>query len=239
MTATDPLGGARLLVAEDDPVTAATLAAYFRRVGASVEIAGTGDAALAAVRTRAPDLLLLDVMLPGVDGLTVCREVRRSLEVPILLVSARTAEDDVVRGLELGADDYVRKPFSPREVVARARRALDRRRAGEGDRSVLEIGPVRVDLATREASVHGEALGLTRTEFDLLAIFLHRPGRVFTRGQLLERLSGPSEAGDRTVDTHLYNLRRKMRVPAGAAGRISTERGVGYRLLAEDRCSDP
>ena len=220
----------RIVIAEDDAKTASLLRLYLEHAGYAVFHARTGKQAIAAVEAERPHLLLLDLMLPETDGLAVCRTLRARGEVPIIMLTARTTEDDKLRGLDLGADDYVCKPFSPREVVARVRTVLRRAQAKEkSGPPLLRLAAVEVDRAKHEARVQGRTLTLTRTEFDLLEALVAAPGRAFTRRQLLERALGEDrEALERTVDVHIKNLRKKM----GAAGdMIATVHGVGYKAV--------
>ena len=223
----------RILIVEDDPKTAATLRLYLEHAGFDVSIATTGPEALSRQRAQPSDLVLLDVMIPEVDGLAVCRALRAESDVATILVTARTTEGDKLEGLASGADDYVTKPFSPREVVARVRAVLRRTHAGGdgGDtRGRLQSRSIVLDLSTREARVRGKAVALTRAEFDLLAAFVRAPGRVFSRQELGERAFGPDyDALDRTVDAHVMRLRRKIEDPAGEP-LLVTVHGIGYKL---------
>ncbi len=218
----------RILIAEDDAKTASILRLYLEHAGFAVSVAGNGRAALAAVESQRPNLLLLDLMLPEVSGLDVCRTLRTRSEIPIIMLTARTTEEDKLRGLGLGADDYVCKPFSPREVVARVRTVL--RRASKKEApfpAVLRRGSIEIDREKHEARILKKLLPLTRTEFDLLETLLAAPGRAFTRRQLLERALGEEcNAFERTVDVHIKNLRKKL----GASSEIIlTVHGVGYK----------
>jgi DNA-binding response OmpR family regulator len=225
-----------ILVVEDDGVVAETLKLYLEHAGYEVAVAADGQTGLDRARQEDVSLVVLDWLLPALNGHEVCRRLRAVSSVPILMLTARTSEDDRIRGLEGGADDYVPKPFSPREVVARVQALL--RRAGEGaDRPAPEpvrVGDLEVDAWRREARVAGEPMALTPTEFRLLEVLARHPGRTFTREELVARAFGPDYDGlDRTVDSHVTNLRRKL----GAGGRrrfISTVHGVGYRLADPD-----
>jgi DNA-binding response OmpR family regulator len=221
---------ARILIVEDDPKTAATLKLYLEHAGFEVAVAGDGAAALKRQRSDPADLVLLDVMLPEVDGLAVCRALRRESDVATILVTARTTEADKLEGLSSGADDYVTKPFSPREVVARVRAVLRRASPGKARGRTLESRSIRLDLASREAQIRGKEVGLTRAEFDLLAAFLRSPGRAFSREELATAAFGPDyEALDRTVDAHVMRLRRKIEA-ASEPPLIVTVHGVGYKF---------
>lgn len=225
-------GSPCVLVVEDEPDIAATLEAYLRRDGFRTERAGDGATALRLVREARPDLVLLDVMLPGLDGLEVLRRLRADeAGPPVILATARSEELDRVLGLELGADDYVVKPFSVREVVARVKAVLRRGREGRARvGAVSRVGALEVDEGRVRAALGGVALPLTLTEFRLLAALAAAPGRVFTRGELLERAMPESDALERTVDSHLRNLRRKL-AQAGEGVGLETVRGLGYRLV--------
>ncbi|HML23741.1 MAG TPA: response regulator transcription factor [Aggregatilinea sp.] len=222
-----------ILIADDDAQLRRTLRAYLEDAGFTVLAVGTGQEAVFAVRHDQPDLVLLDVMMPEMDGFEAARLIRKQSAVPILMLTARDDEADQTTGLELGADDYITKPFSPRVLVARVKAAL-RRAYGDlvADAPVLRVGPVSLSEETRDVKLDGEPLALTRSEFDLLAALMARPGRVFTRMELLERLQGEAFAAyERTVDVHVKNLRAKL----GAAGeRIETVYGVGYRMRGDE-----
>jgi two-component system response regulator BaeR len=216
---------AHILVVEDEPKIAALLRDYLVASGYRCSVLERGDEAAAWVRTHRPDAVLLDVMLPGVDGLSVCRDVRAFSNVPILMVTARVEEIDRLLGLELGADDYICKPFSPREVVARVRAVLRRAQAPAG----AEPPPLHLDEDRFEARVHGRALALTPVEFRLLRKLAAQPGRVFSRAQLIDALYVDHRVvSDRTVDSHVKNLRRKL--AETGVDPVSSVYGVGYRL---------
>lgn len=223
-------GAGLILVVEDEPQIAETLEAYLRAAGFRTERAATGVRALELVRLAEPDLILLDVMLPELDGLEVLKQVRAHHRTPVILATARTEEVDRLVGLELGADDYVVKPYSFREVVARVKAVL-RRSRGEEDTAhePRRVGRLLVEEDKVRASVDGRTLPLTATEFRLLVCLAAAPGRVFSRTELLERSMPESDALERTVDSHLRNLRRKL-ADAGAAEALETVRGIGYRL---------
>jgi DNA-binding response OmpR family regulator len=230
MSRAGPALARRVLIVEDDPKTAATLRLYLEHAGFEVSVATTGPEALSRQRAHPSDLVLLDVMIPEVDGLAVCRALRTESGVATILVTARTTERDKLEGLAAGADDYVTKPFSPREVVARVRAVLRRTRAEGDTRERLQSRSVLLDLASREALVRGRPVALTRAEFDLLAAFVRAPGRVFSRQELGQRAFGPDyDALDRTVDAHVMRLRRKIEDPAGQP-LLVTIHGIGYKL---------
>ncbi|GGO24293.1 response regulator [Deinococcus humi] len=221
---------ALLLIVEDEPQLAEVLEAYARQEGYRTERAGDGLAALSAFRAISPDLILLDVMLPGKSGLDVLKTVRADGGTPVILVTARAEETDQIVGLELGADDYVVKPFRPREVMARVKAVLRRASAAlEDAERPIRVGPLEVDPRAVIARVNGQALTLTPAEFRLLSHLAESPGRAFTREELLAAALPDSEALERVVDAHLAGVRRKLE-GAGAAGLLRTVRGVGYRL---------
>jgi two-component system response regulator MtrA len=222
---------ARILLIEDDPSIREVVALGLRAVGFEVETAPDGVAGLERWRTHQPDLILLDVMLPRMDGLEVCREIRRESTTPVVMLTARGDTIDVVVGLEAGADDYVRKPFEMPELVARVRAAI-RRHSHEGpaSRARLHLGVLDIDLAGRTVERDGREIQLTRTEFDLLAELAQRPGQVFTREQLLDRVWGYDYLGDsRLVDVAVGRLRAKVEATPTAPELILTVRGSGYK----------
>jgi two-component system alkaline phosphatase synthesis response regulator PhoP len=204
---------------------------YLEVAGYEVTAVGEGSAALASVRADKPDLLVLDLGLPGMDGLDVARELRRHSGVPIVMLTARGEESDRIVGLELGADDYLVKPFSPKELVARVRAVLRRTSGATAGAEVLRASDVEVDLPKMRARVGGEPVDLTPTEFELLATLAREPGRVFTRGQLLDALHGVTlETYERAIDAHVKNLRRKIEPEPGRPRYVLTVHGVGYRF---------
>jgi DNA-binding response OmpR family regulator len=219
----------RILIVEDEPKTCASVDMYLRHGGFRTELARTGPDGIALARTSRPDLIVLDVMLPGLDGLAVCRTLRAESQVPIILLTARSTEDDKLRGLELGADDYVTKPFSPRELVARVRVVLRRFDPPE-DR--LVSGDLVLDPAARDVIVRGDHAALTAAEYRLVEVLMRAPGRVFTRDELMQRALGESYDGfDRTIDVHIKNLRKKLEVDRGNPRRIVTVFGLGYKFV--------
>jgi DNA-binding response OmpR family regulator len=221
----------RILVVEDELAIARNLRDYLRDAGFAVTIAGDGGAALASVRGERPDLVVLDLGLPGIDGLDVARELRRTGTTPIVMLTARGEESDRIVGLELGADDYLVKPFSPKELVARVRAVLRRTNGVVAGAEVLRAGDVEVDLPKMRARIGGRTVELTPTEFRLLATFVREPGRVFTRGQLLDALHGVAiESYERAIDAHVKNLRRKIEPEPGRPRYVLTVHGVGYRF---------
>jgi DNA-binding response OmpR family regulator len=216
---------AKIVVVEDEAELADAIAARLRSDGHSVTVAGDGPAAVQAVATVQPEAVVLDLMLPGFDGLEVCRRIQRDRPVPVIMLTARGSETDLVVGLEVGADDYLSKPFSMRELTARVRALLRRadRSASEAG-AILRAGPVEIDVPKRRARRDGEAIALTVTEFDLLAYLLTTPGVVRSRDELLAEVWGYRDgAGPRTVDSHVRSIRRKA-----GADVIRTVHGLGY-----------
>jgi DNA-binding response OmpR family regulator len=224
-----------ILVVDDEPRIVDLARDYLEHAGFSVVVAGDGPAALETARRDRPDLVVLDLGLPGLDGLDVTRELRREGSVPIVMLTARDDELDKLLGLELGADDYLTKPFSPRELVARVKAVLRRadRPVGAGD--VIRVGDVILDLPRMRTQVAGTSVDLTPTEFTLLATLARQPGRIFTRSQLLDALHGVAfESYERAIDSHVKNLRRKLEPDPRRPRYVLTVYGVGYRL-ADDR----
>ncbi len=224
----------RVLVVEDEESFSDALSYMLRREGYEVAVASTGPDALATYDRSGADLVLLDLMLPGLSGTEVCRALRQRSNVPIIIVTARDSEVDKVVGLELGADDYVTKPFSARELVARIRAVL--RRGGEADElitSALEAGPVRMDVERHTVAVDGDAVSLPLKEFDLLELLLRNAGRVLTRGQLIDRVWGADYVGDtKTLDVHVKRLRAKIEPDPANPKYLVTVRGLGYKFEA-------
>jgi two-component system, OmpR family, response regulator RegX3 len=222
----------RVLVVEDEESFSDALSYLLRREGYEVEVAGTGPGALAAFDRGGADLVLLDLMLPGLSGTEVCRDLRSRSKVPIIMVTARDTEVDKVVGLELGADDYVTKPFSSRELIARVRAVL--RRGGEPDELVtnaVEAGPVRMDVERHVVTVDGGQVSMPLKEFDLLELLLRNAGRVLTRGQLIDRVWGSDYVGDtKTLDVHVKRLRAKIEPDPGRPKYLVTVRGLGYKF---------
>jgi DNA-binding response OmpR family regulator len=222
----------KILVVEDETKIARLVRDYLEHAGFEAEVVGDGDAALASTRRSRPDLVVLDLGLPGRDGLDVARVLRRTSTVPIVMLTARGDEIDRVVGLELGADDYVVKPFSPKELVARVRAVLRRTQAARaGGPEVLRVADVEVDLPRMRVSVGGRPVELTPTEFQLLWALMSEPGRVFTRGQLLDAVHGVAfESYERAIDAHVKNLRKKLEPTPGRPRYLLTVHGVGYRF---------
>ena len=222
---------ATVLVVEDELEIARVVRDYLQHAGFEVFVVGDGGSAVASVRSARPDVLVLDLGLPGTDGLDVAREVRRWSETPIVMLTARGDESDRIVGLELGADDYVVKPFSPKELVARVRAVLRRTRAPERGAETLRAADVEIDTAKMRVFVSGEPVDLTPTEFQLLATLVREPGRVFTRSQLLDAVHGVAiESYERAIDAHVKNIRRKIEPTPGAPRYVMTVHGVGYRF---------
>jgi DNA-binding response OmpR family regulator len=223
-----------ILVVDDEPLVREVVGAYLERDGHTVEAVADGDAALAAVADHVPDLIILDVMLPGIDGLSLLRQIRTTSRVPVLMLTARADETDRVLGLELGADDYVVKPFSPREVAARAKTILRRVRGGDVApvSEQMEFGSLFIDPTSREARLAGRLLDLTRREFDLLAFLASAPRQVFSREQLLRMVWDSSQdwQDPATVTVHVRRLRAKLGDDPSRPRWIITVRGIGYRF---------
>jgi two-component system, OmpR family, alkaline phosphatase synthesis response regulator PhoP len=220
-----------VLVVEDELEIARVVRDYLRDAGFEVIVVGDGDSAVASVRGTKPDLMVLDLGLPGRDGLDVAREVRRWSTTPIVMLTARGDEADRIVGLELGADDYVVKPFSPKELVARVRAVLRRTRIAQRPDEVIRVGDLEIDKGKMRVSRDGTAVELTPTEFDLLATLAREPGRVFTRSQLLDAIHGVAiETYERAIDAHVKNLRRKLEPTPGTPRYVLTVHGVGYRF---------
>jgi DNA-binding response OmpR family regulator len=228
--------GAKILIVEDEAMVADVVSRYLQRDGFQVLIASDGQAALDIAREEMPDLVLLDLMLPKLDGLEVCRRLRASSQVPIIVVTAKGDETDRIVGLELGADDYVSKPFSPRELVARVRAVLRRTKAaanGARDNGILRGGPLVVDPAGRSATMDNQPVELTAKEFDLLWFLMRHAGQVFTRAQLLDQVWDYDYFGDEsTVTVHIHRLRTKIEPDPMRPRFLKTVWGVGYKLEA-------
>ena len=223
-----------ILVVDDEARIADICRAYLERGGFKVTTASNGAEALALLRTRQPDLVVLDLGLPKMDGLDVTRAVRQHSNVPIIMLTARVEESDKLIGLELGADDYITKPFSPRELVARVRAVFRRVDLGPSRADVIRAADVTLDLPRMQARVGRRPVDLTPTEFELLAMMMRQPGRVFTRGQLLDAVRGDqAEAFDRAVDAHVKNLRRKIEPDSHEPRYVLTVYGVGYKFVDE------
>jgi two-component system, OmpR family, alkaline phosphatase synthesis response regulator PhoP len=222
----------KILVVDDEPKIVEICRDYLHAAGFDVVHADDGLRALDAARLERPDLVVLDLMLPGLDGLDVCRRLRRESNVPIIMLTARVEETDMLVGLELGADDYLTKPFSPRELVARVRTVL-RRGSGTPSAEIIRVGDLELDRGRFMARVAGQEVTLTPTEFELLALLAAQPGRIFSRAQLLEAVRGTAfESYERAIDSHIRNLRRKIEPEEEQPRYILTVYGVGYKLVA-------
>ena len=224
----------KILVVEDELDIIKLVRAYLEKAGYAVVTATDGQEALAVFRHERPNLVILDLNLPGMDGLDVCRALRRQSDVPVIMLTARLEETDRLIGLELGADDYIVKPFSPREVVARTRAVLRRAEGEPVKPDVLAAGEISLDMPRRQATQAGRTLDLTTMEFDLLAVLVSHPGQVFTRMQLLEQVQETAYVGyERTIDAHVKNMRSKLGDDPSNPRFIETVRGVGYRFVQE------
>ena len=224
----------RILIVEDEPSLSEPLSFLLRREGYDTEVAADGREALAAFDRDGADLVLLDLMLPGLPGTEVCRELRTRSSVPIIMLTAKDSEVDIVVGLELGADDYVTKPYSTRELLARIRAVLRRRiEVDDLDESVLEVGGVRMDVDRHAVSVGGKEVAMPLKEFELLELLLRNAGRVLTRGQLIDRIWGADYFGDtKTLDVHIKRIRSKIEKDPSQPVLLLTVRGLGYRFEA-------
>lgn len=223
-----------ILIVEDDREIAQLVRDYLDRAGYRTSVASDGDEALVAARNGQPDLIVLDLGLPKRDGLDVIREIRKTAQTPIVILTARGEETDRIVGLELGADDYIVKPFSPREVVARVRAVLRRVTTTADEQPVLRRGAIEIDIPRMRVMVDGHPIELTATEFQLLATMARRPGQVFTRGQLLDALRGDAFDGyERAIDAHVKNIRRKLEADSAHPVYLQTVYGVGYRFAEE------
>jgi two-component system alkaline phosphatase synthesis response regulator PhoP len=219
-----------ILVVDDEPKIVRLARDYLEKNGFRVVTAADGPSALAMARREKPDLIVLDLLLPGMDGREVCRILRAESDVPIIMLTALSEESDQIVGLEIGADDYIVKPFSPRALVARVRALLRRAQGDVKAQIVIRVGGLEVDSAQHIAALEGKSLHLTPSEFDLLVVLAGRPGQTFTRQQLMDDLyGGAASSVDRSIDSHIKNLRRKLESASGAR-LIETVYGVGYRF---------
>jgi len=225
------MAGKKVLVVDDDEKTVELVKLYLNRDGYRVIIAYEGEEALRLAREAHPDLIVLDLMLPGINGLEICRTLRQESDIPIIMLTAMTTDEDRLRGLDLGADDYVTKPFSPRELAARVRAVL-RRIPGERGPDKITYGDLTLDFLKHEASVSDRSLKLTPAEFKILGAMAKEPGRVFSRAQIIEKALGYDFDGfDRTIDVHILKLRRKLEPDPRHPRYIKTIYGAGYKLL--------
>jgi len=219
-----------ILVVEDEKKIADILNDYLTKEGFKVSLVSRGDEVIEEVKRISPALMLLDLMLPGLDGISICREIRKVSNLPIIMVTAKVEEIDRLIGLEIGADDYICKPFSPREVVARVKAVLRRARPSDVPQRLI-LGPIVLDENTRQVTIEGSPLILTPSEFGLLNVMIASPERVFSRGELLDRVQGYRFEGyDRTIDSHIKNLRKKISELLPGKDVIQTIYGVGYKL---------
>ncbi len=220
-----------ILVADDEPKVVRLARDYLEKNGFRVISAGDGNTALAMARRERPDLILLDLMMPGMDGREVCQILRRESDIPIIMLTALAEESDLVAGLEIGADDYITKPFSPRAMVARVRAALRRARGPVRAPAILRAGKLEIDPQRHRVTLHGEPVHLTPNEFRLLVFLARHPGQVFSREQLLDELHGAAfSTVDRSIDSHIKNLRRKLESAPAETRFIETVYGIGYRF---------
>jgi len=224
----------KILVVDDEPKIIQLTQDYLENAGFSVISAGDGERALAVIQIEKPDLVVLDLGLPGMDGLDVCRSIRKTSSLPIIMLTARDEETDKLVGLELGADDYITKPFSPKELVARVRSVLRRSELAQEEREVIRVGDVTLDLPRMQVTVGDKEIELTATEFQLLQALASQPGRIFTRSQLLNAVHGIAiESYERAIDAHIKNIRRKLEPVPHEPRYIQTVYGVGYRFSDE------
>jgi two-component system alkaline phosphatase synthesis response regulator PhoP len=221
----------QVLVVEDEIKIARLVRDYLHQAGFAVLEAHDGPGAIAKARAEKPDMIVLDLGLPGMDGLDVTRELRSSSSVPIIMLTARSDESDRIVGLELGADDYIVKPFSPKELVARIRAVLRRADATLGGGEIVRAGPLEMDIPKRRVTVDGHSVDLTASEFDLLLTLARQPGRIYTRAQLLDQVHGVSfESYERSIDAHIKNIRRKVETDPKTPQLVLTVYGVGYKF---------
>jgi DNA-binding response OmpR family regulator len=225
--------GKKVLIVEDDRKTARLVELYLQKDGYRVAVAANGREGLEMARRAKPDLAILDVMLPEMDGLEVCRQLRAESSLPIIMLTAKSTEEDKLNGLDIGADDYVTKPFSPRELVARVRAVLRRTAETEEDQEDVTFGDLTVSFAGHEVRKGGKPVDLTPTEFNLLGLLVRNPYRAFSRLQLVEQVFGFDYAGlERTIDVHVMNLRRKIEADPSRPRYVKTVFGVGYKFEA-------
>jgi two-component system alkaline phosphatase synthesis response regulator PhoP len=224
----------KILIVEDEFELARVMRDYLEKAGFEAVIVGDGPSAVEHARQQVYDLVLLDLNLPGMDGLDVARKLRSESDIAIIMVTARVEETDRLIGLELGADDYITKPFSPREVVARVRAVLRRTQSAPQEIEVIHAGPFKIDRTRHRVKIDDQVVDLTPIEFDLLAVMASEPGRAFTRGQLLEITQGEAFEGyERTIDAHIKNLRAKIEPDSSQPRYLETVFGVGYRFAEE------
>jgi len=223
--------GTKILVVDDEKKITDILKAYLEREGYQVSAAYDGSSALESMRKNPPDLVVLDLMLPGISGWDVCRQLRRDSNIPVIMLTARDETAEKIIGLELGADDYVTKPFDPKEVVSRIKAVLRRSTGSISPKSIISIGDITIDLQKHLVTIRGETVELTPNEFELLRVLSESPGRVFTRMQLLDETQGDAYEGyERTIDSHIKNLRKKIEPDPEKPAYIITVFGVGYKM---------
>ena len=223
----------KILVVDDEPQIVKVVKAYLEKAGFAVVSAADGSAALAVFQHEKPDLVILDLNLPGLDGMEVCRTIRRSSEIPVMMLTARVEETDKLIGLELGADDYVIKPFSPREVVARVRTILRRTAGAPFQSETIRVGDLQIDLDLHTVTLGKRSIELTPTEFGILVVLARQPRRVFSRLQIMEQAQGDAFEGyERTIDAHIKNIRIKLETNPRKPTHIQTVFGLGYKLEA-------
>ena len=221
----------KVLVVDDEKKIVDIVTAYLEKDGYKVISAYDGKTALDMARNRAPDIIILDLMLPEISGWDVCRILRAESSVPIIMLTARDEDTDKIVGLELGADDYVVKPFNPKELIARIRAVLRRGSRADIEKRVIEIGDLSIDMEKYEVRRGGRLIALTRTEFELLSVLAKSPGRVYSRLQLLDKVQGEAYEGyERTIDSHIKNLRKKVEIDPDNPTYVSTVRGIGYKF---------
>ncbi|MCP4722873.1 MAG: response regulator [Desulfobacteraceae bacterium] len=221
-----------LLIVEDEPDIAQILGDYLAREGYRVSLLDSGEKVIPFVKKENPSMILLDIMIPKVDGKTICREIRKFSDVPVIMITARVEEVDRIIGFELGADDYICKPFSPREVVARVNAVLRRTCKKPRENEILSAGPIQLNRTSRMAIVNENELNLTPSEFEIFSVLMGSPNRVFTRAQLIEKVQGYSFDGyERTIDFHIKNLRKKIAANLPGKKIIQSAYGFGYKLV--------
>lgn len=227
----------RILLVEDNPVTSQTLVLFLSAEHYEVQCAFKGHDGIQLFQREKFNLVILDLMLPDLDGLKICTQMRAKSTTPIIILTAKTTEDEIVEGLEAGADDYVCKPFGSKELLARVRRCLRQSRhvpPSFPNEHVVKVGQLEVQLSRREVRIGGKPVKLTKSEFEILSVLAQQPGRVFTRAQLIDKALGHDFDGfDRTIDTHIWSLRKKLGEPRGNPNYILSELGIGYRLQDE------
>ncbi len=224
-------GSIQILLVEDNQVTSQTLVVFLSSVGYQVKCASNGRSAIQFFNEQSFDLVILDLMLPDIGGLHVCTTIRSQSDIPIIMLTAKTTEDEIVVGLESGADDYVCKPFGAKELLARVRRCLRKSIASSIPDKTLSVGKIEMEIEQRMVRVSGECVKLTKSEFEILFVLIRQPGRVFTRDQLIKKALGQNYDGfDRSIDTHVWSLRKKIGEPRGNPEYILSEPGIGYRM---------